>query len=241
MEFKLGPRFSQAAIDELRKSDHYKKQNQDFESKKKAIDKKVSPKDTAPLIKAGANREKLLKLLALVATSSRQSDPKIMIRREELATLANNLEALADQAARLSCDPTSDGRFWLALELELSWDSVPQSGIIEAPTIMKMRALALLFKRRGEEMGKLSRKIGLLLHNKNMKLLMGYIRSATGGKQFDREVAQLLMSAFTAIGQSRKTFTPDQIKKFRQRHLHSQAAEPKTPTKRKSLGQRIAE
>lgn len=242
MEWKPGPRFSQAAVDELRNSDDYKKWNQNFEKHRKIIDKKLSPRDIRPLVKAGADKEKLLTFLAFIVTEPRQSDSLMMDRSKKLSTLAKNLESLAAQASLLSCDPRCDGRFWMALQMELSWDLVPQCGVIEAPTIRSIRNLALLFRQRGEALGKESRMIGKHLRNRGLKDLTAYVWDSTGGKNFDSEIAYLLMAAYVAVGQRQVTFTPEKIKKFRQRHLQPDIIESlKPPVARKTLGQRIAE
>jgi hypothetical protein len=57
---------------------------------------------------------------------------------------------------------------------------------------------------------------------KYLSRLILYVREATG-RTFDQQIATLLMDAFEANGQNRK-FSPDQIKKHRQRYVPSSRA-----------------
>ena len=215
------PQFSQASIEALRQTSMFAEWNREFEKLKGAISRRLSPRDVLPLLKAGATNDKLLEWLAFVVYDSNHSIlPRLMAKRRSLRRVAAQLGSVIEHAARLANDPECDGRFWLAMESGLSWDLVPKAGLIETPVLERMRALAELFKARGDAMGQLSRRLRRGHRVRGMRDLLAYIWLSTKGRggNFDVEIAYLLIAAFKAVGKN-KTFTADQIKKFRQRHL----------------------
>jgi hypothetical protein len=143
------PRFSQAAIDALRHTPGFEKWNRDFEDLRRAIGRRVSPRDIQPLLKAGAKEDKLLTLLAFVVCGPDGLSSEFMARRKSLAKLAAQLISVTEHATFIVNDPLCDGRFWWALEAGLSWDLVPKAGVIEASTLKQMRAFARLIEDRG--------------------------------------------------------------------------------------------
>lgn len=194
--------------------------SRDFEKLKHDIGGQVSPRDIRPLLKAGAANDQILEWLAWVVYDSSQSLSQLMAKRRSLRSLAAQLVTVIDHATRLVNDPQCDGRFWLALESGLSWDVVPKPGVIEAPVLERMKALAQLIKDRGDALGQLSRQLKKDQRIRGMQNLLAYIWVSTKGSNgnFDTEIAYLLGSAFKAAGKERR-FTADQVKKFRQRHL----------------------
>ena len=84
----------------------------------------------------------------------------------------------------------------------------------------RMRALAKLVQNRGDALGQLSRQLKRDLRIRGMQNLLPYIWLCTKGQDanFDAEIAYSLTAAFKAVAKD-KSFTADQIKKFRQRHL----------------------
>jgi hypothetical protein len=259
-----GPLFSTAAIDALRHTSGFEKWNRDFEDLRRAIGRRISPRDIQPLLKAGAKEEKLLTLLAFVVCGPDGLSWEYMARRKSLARLAAQLVSVTKQATLLVNDPLCDGRFWWALEAGLSWDLVPKFGVIEAPTLKKMQALARLIEDRGNAFGEHSRPLKKIVRNAGIRDLIAYICMSTKGN-FDAEIAYLLEAAYRAadpkiyklVVKSSKRgrhFTADQIKKVRQRHL---TLAPSTKSKSqvtsepisvasklraaKSFGQRIAD
>jgi hypothetical protein len=211
------PSFSQAAIEAFRYSQGFKTWNRDFESLKRKIQRRVSPHDLQPILKAGAEEDRVLTLLAFIVCDSKGLLSQFMRKRKALASLAVQLETVTKHAARIVKDPLCDGRFWLALEGGLSWDLVPQSGVIETPTLERMRALAQLIKDRGDLLGKLSRDLKRIVRNRGMRDLIAYVGMCTE-EPFNSNIAYLLGAAHKAAGLE-KHFTADQIKKFRQRNL----------------------
>lgn len=109
------PSFSQAAIEAFRDTPEFEIWNRGFESLKRKIRDRVSPKDTQPLVRAGAEEDRIFALLALVVCDSKGLSTKLMARRESLGVLARDLEAVTNRAERSIQDPLCDGRFWLAL------------------------------------------------------------------------------------------------------------------------------
>jgi hypothetical protein len=195
--------------------------SRDFEKLKRAIGRQVSPRDIRPLLKAGAVNDQILEWLAWVVYDSNNYPlSQLMAKRRSLRSLAAQLATVIEHATRLVNDPECDGRFWLALESGLSWDLVPKAGVIEAPVLERMRALAQLIKDRGDALGQLSRQLKRDHRVQGMRNLLAYIWVSTQGNNgnFDTEIAYLLASAFKAAGKQR-SFTADQVKKFRQRHL----------------------
>lgn len=134
------PHFSEAAVQALRYTRAFEEWNGKFESLKRAIRGRVSPRDINPLLKAGADEDRILTLLAFTVDDSNRFPPELMRKRKSLASLADQLVAVANHATRVVNDPECDGRFWLALEGGLSWDSVPKAGVIEAQALTQMRA-----------------------------------------------------------------------------------------------------
>jgi hypothetical protein len=249
MEEQRGPRFSQVAIEALRDTPAFRDWNRDFDRLVKTLRRRLSPRDLQPLLKAGAEEDRLLSLLALAVIGTDNSFlAKLMTKRRDLESLASQLATVTNHATRIVNDPAYDGRFWLALDGVLSWDLVPKAGAIEAPTLARMRALGRLVRSRGKALGALSRKLKTINRNTATRDLLAYVWLSTGQpSRFDAEIAWLLTTAHKSAGRE-KDFTAAQIKKFRQRHLsnHQDLKMPATVLdgeakgQRKSLGQRIA-
>jgi hypothetical protein len=222
------PQFSQASIEALRQTSMFDEWNREFEKLKRAIGRQLSPRDVRPLLRAGVDNDKLLERLAFVVYDANQSVlSQVTAKGSSLRSLAAQLTTVTEHATRLVNDPACDGRFWLALESDLSWDLVPKAGVIEANVLRGMRALAQLVKDRGQALCQLSRQLKRDHRIRGMQHLLGYVWLATKGKdrKFDSEIAYLLIAAFKAAGKD-KSFRADQIKKFRQRHLLSRPFPP---------------
>jgi hypothetical protein len=211
-----GPRFSQAAIEALRHTQGFEEWNRDFEKNKRKVQRRVSPRDIQPLLKAGAKEDRLLTLLAFIVNDSK-GEGGLMAKRRSLTKLADELVTVTEHARLIVNDPCCDGRLWLALHCGLPWDLTTQAGVIEAPVLERMKALAELVKQRGDALGVLSRQVKKTLRNRGLFDLLRYVWLQTC-RNFDREIAWLLIAAHEALGQDR-IFTAAKIKKFRQRHL----------------------
>jgi hypothetical protein len=214
---QAAPRFSQSAVDAFRHTRGFEAWNRDFEALRQAICRRVSPRDVQTLQKAGAKEDNLITLLALVVSGHDGLPSTFNSMRRSLAQLADQLTNVIGFATRIVNDPLFDGRFWLALEGELSWDLVPKAGVIEASVLQKMQAFAQLIRDRGKAFGELSRPLKRVARNRSMWDLIAYVCASTKGT-FDAEISYLLGAAYRA-GNREKHFTADQIKKFRQRHF----------------------
>jgi hypothetical protein len=210
-------RFSQAAIEALRNTPDFQKWNNDFENLKRTVERRVSPRDIQPLLRAGAKKEKLITFLAFVVRDSEGLPPGLMANRRFLAKLASDMEDVVNRATRVVNDPFSDGRFWWASEGLLSWDQVPPVGVIEVRVLEHMRAFTRLIRDRGEALARDSRELKKNVRRRGLFNLIAYVLICTK-QNFDAEIAYLLEAAHRAAG-LKKHFTADQIKKFRQRHI----------------------
>ena len=193
------PRFSQATIEAIRDTKDFAEWNRNFEKLKSSIMKHVSPRDLTPIVKAGADQDRVLTMLAFAVDddSKRKVLPRLMANRKALASLANQLETVAAHASRIVSDPLCDGRFWIALEGLISWGEVPQAGVIEAPVLERMRDLARLVKDRSDALGRVSRSLKKFVKNRSIATLSAYILHRTN-QPFDREIAFLLEAAYKA-------------------------------------------
>jgi hypothetical protein len=253
MAQQKAPFISHTAIESLRRARDFEEWNRNFENLKAEIRRQISPRDMRPLVRAGAEEDKLLTWLAFSVYDSRGLSPELMARRKSLASLANQLTTVTRHATRIIRDPLYDGPFWLALEAGLPWDTIPQAGVIEASVLKGMNALSELIKNRGDALGKLSRDLKKGARTRSIRSLVAYVFICTKRKRnFDAEIAFLLTAAFKSAEQ-KKEFTADQIKKFRQRHLLSDLqnrdrggsrpqtlGDGKSELKRLTFGQRIA-
>jgi phytoene/squalene synthetase len=202
--------------------------NRKFDALKRQIGRKAAKQYLYALRKAGAQQDVLLELLT--ATVYDRADISRWMRpaRERLTSLADQLTSVTNFAERVDKDPWSDGRFYLALLSRLPWDQVPKPGTVEVATLKIMRAFAERTRKRAAAMGSLSRGLSKRDRTYAMRLLLMYVHSTTN-KNFDPEIALLLTDAHEAAGK-KKCFSPEQIKKFRQRHL-SETSKLRSPVK----------
>ena len=180
----------------------------------------MSPRDIRPLLEAGAEERRLLSLLAFVVYDGDERLSLMAVRRKQMSSLSAQLLTVWRHATRLVNDPFCDGRIWMALEGLLSWDEVPIPGRLESGALERIRALAVLLDQRAKALGNLSRRLKMHIRTRGVRDLLAYVWISTRAshKNFDCEVCYLLSAAFKATGKERY-FTPDQLKKFRQRHL----------------------
>jgi hypothetical protein len=245
----------------LRDTSAFRDWNHEFDSLIKNIRRRLSPRDLQPLLKAGTDEERILALLAFTIVDYRDRFlSKMIVKRRELESLANQLEAAVNHTKRVVEDVQCDGRFWLAAQGLLSWDQIPEPGAIEAPTLTRMDDLVRLIKSRGEAFGVLSRKVKMIHRHTALRDLLAYVWLSTQEvAKFDAEIAHLLTASYAAAGHT-ELFTADRIKKFRQRNLpevrhksskplstrHSSSSERQGQghvedhLRRPTLGQRIA-
>jgi hypothetical protein len=191
--------------------------NKKFDALKHQIGRKAAKQYLYAIRKAGAQEDVLLELLTATVYDHGDVSRWMQPARERLTSLANQLTSVINFAERVSKDPWSDGRLYLALLSRLPWDQVPKPGTIEAATLKIMRGFAERTRKRAAAMGSLSRGLSHRNRTYAVRCLLMYVHSTTN-RNFDPEIALLLTDAYEAAGK-KKCFSPEQIKKLRQRHL----------------------
>ena len=119
-----------------------------FEALKPQVKRKADGAFVTELRRARAKEDDLFELLTMSVYDEGGWSRSMRQAREQLNSLANQLVTVTNFAERVVKDPLSDGRFYFALLAGLPWDQVPKPGIIEAPTLKGMRALAELIANR---------------------------------------------------------------------------------------------
>jgi hypothetical protein len=170
------------------------------------------------LTREGANREKLLSLLANSAADLDFWRPAVRRKKRELESIANQLQTVANHAQRASLDPLCYGTLWLAM-LGLAGHEVVKSPKEVAPLWVfgLMRLYAENCRQRAKAFGNLLREHPPRQKRAMIDCLLLEIWRKTG-KYHDKEIAFLLTNASEAAGHNR-VFTDDQIKKQRQRYV----------------------
>ncbi len=170
------------------------------------------------LTKEGANREKLLSLLANAVLDVGFWRKPVRGKKRELESIANQLETVADHAKRISLDPLCYGTLWLAILGIGKWEMVkpPKE---RAPTWLfgLMRLYAKNCRERAKAFGNLLREHPPRERRAIIDCLLLEVWLRTG-KYHDNEIAFLLTNASEAAGHKR-VFTEDQIKKQRQKYV----------------------
>jgi hypothetical protein len=170
------------------------------------------------LKKEGANPEKILSLLADAVADVNFWRKGARGKKRELEGIANQLEAAANRAQRISLDPTCYGTLWLAMLGIGKWEIVkPPKERAPIWIFDSMRLYAKNCRERAREFGKLLREHPPRQKRAMTEYLILEVWLGTG-KYHDREIACLLTNASEAAGHQR-VFTEDQIKKLRQKYV----------------------
>lgn len=199
---------------------------------------KNGSRDLDVLVKAGVDREVLLKLLAVAANGNHGPMKKLMrTRRDALRSLSKRLDALADEAEKLADDPLSVVQFWA--HLEGGWGVLgmkPPKPMSDDPCLplvftgmrvfaKKVRRQATLFSNYLRAYSRRDKGVVLLLIHVWMSrpTQMGIKKSATGHVRFHldclEELARLLTDAFEAAGkQGKSRFSADGLRQIFKRH-----------------------
>lgn len=176
--------------------------------------------DLDVLMKAGANRETMLRLLALAATSNLDWHNKQMRRQQStLRIMQARLEKLAKDAEKIAKDPASMIQVWAFLR---GWavpgskfpDSMTSDPGIEF-TIAGMRALAKKFGDHANRFGKFLRAYSRT--DFGIVVLLARYRLFRPRMDHLEELARLLTDAFEASGKT-ETFSADGLRKTYKRH-----------------------
>ncbi len=170
------------------------------------------------LTKEGANREKVLSLLASAVQDVDFWRKPVRGKKRELESIANQLETVANHAQRISLDPSCYGTLWLAILGIGKWEMVKPSNERAPIWIFNlMRLYSRNCRERAKEFGKLLREYPPRQRRMMIDCLLLEVWRLTG-KYHDKEIAFLLTNASEAAGQKR-VFTEGQIKKQRQKYV----------------------
>jgi hypothetical protein len=201
----------------------WEKVSERFERKHKEIQRRMvalpgSQRDLRTLVTAGASEARVLELLSFAVTEWGSWRKPLRRKKSELESLAIQLETVAKHAQRISLDPSSYGDSWLAALGIGKWEDV-KAASERSPTWLfeAMRAYAKCWRDTAKEFGILLRTHPPEERRQMIDCLLLEVWRSTG-KYHDKEVARLLSNAFEAVG-SNKSFTIDQIKKHRQKHV----------------------
>jgi len=170
------------------------------------------------LTKEGANPKRVLSLLANAVSDHDFWRNPVRGKKKELENIANQLDAVAQIAQRISLDPLSYGTLWLALLGTGSWDMVkPAKDRAPIWIFGFMRAYAKNCRELAKEFGNLLRQLPPRQKRAMIDCLIIEIWLRTG-KYHDKEIAFLLTNAAEAA-KLKRVFTEDQIKKQRQTYV----------------------
>jgi hypothetical protein len=166
----------------------------------------------------GANRKKVLSLLAGAVEDVDFWRKPVRGKKRELESTANQLETVAKHAQRISLDPLCYCTFWAALLGIGEWDMVKPSNE-RAPIWIfgLMRMYANNCRDRAKAFGDLLREHPPRQKRTAIDCLLLVVWLGTG-KYHDKEIAFLLTNASEAVG-NKRVFTEDQIKKQRQKYV----------------------
>jgi hypothetical protein len=170
------------------------------------------------LTKEGANREKVLSLLAGAVENVDFWRKPVRGKKRELESIANQLETVAQHAQRISLDPLCYCTPWAAMLGIAEWDMVKPSKE-RAPVWIfgLMRMYANNCRDRAKAFGNLLKEHAPRQKRTAIDCLLLQVWLQTG-KYHDKEIAFLLTNAAEAAGHKR-VFTEDQIKKHRQKYV----------------------
>jgi hypothetical protein len=196
-----------------------------FERELKEIEKRILKvsgiqPDLNTLAKAGADKKRVLEILALAVFDQNTDWPRVIERkREALRRLAQQLRTVTIEAEQLAEDPLCGGLFWLALCGLIGWDEVkwPTKKSPNSTFGRMMRMLAKHEEDLARQLGEIARKAAFHNRRSAIAALIYYIRESTG-RNDDDVVARLLTDAHEAVGLSRQ-FSADSLAQVRKRHL----------------------
>jgi hypothetical protein len=197
-------------------AEHSERKHRELQDRILAIP--LSQRVLSKLTKEGANREKVLSLLASAVEDKDFWQRPVRGKKRELARLANELEAVANHAQRVSLDPTSYGTLWCAILGIDSWEKVkPAKERAPLWIFGLMRLYATNCRERAKAFGNLLREHPPRQRRTMIDCLLLEVWHGTG-KYHDKEIAFLLTNASEAVG-NKRVFTEDQIKKQRQKYV----------------------
>lgn len=170
------------------------------------------------LAKAGADRERVLTLLASAVIAPELGWRKTVKKKQaSLTRIANRIRSVAEEVEDVANDPLCHGAVWLALlNPDVEVDVPNHKKLFPTLMLVMMRRYETYSRQKAKAFGKLLQKQADRDRPKKLSRLVNYVRNTTG-RNFDDKLAQLLTDAHDAAGTGEQ-FTVDRIKKFRQRH-----------------------
>jgi len=178
--------------------------------------------DLDVLEKAGADRQRLVRLLAVTASGGDDWKRLMRSRQEALRSIAKRLETLTRDAEKLADDPLSTFNFWvflvgggfaMGLPEPKTWkDRDPGAHFV----ITGMRSLAKCFEQEAARFGRYLRQYAQT--DSGLVLLLLAVYRWTRSTQHFEELARLLTDAFEAAGKP-KCFSADGLEKTSKRHV----------------------
>jgi hypothetical protein len=180
--------------------------------------------DLARLSRAHIDSSGVLRTIALMAkpTNNLWKD-MVRERRKELLQLSDDLSRIALLAERLSTDPFSSVRVWLALMDRMDGkelhhhETAGKPSVLERDLIRKLRKYAEVNRARADLLGKFLKNQTKLDRGWPLFTLLQLVHRSSR-KNHDDVLARLLTDAHEVMGR-KKRFSADQLKKFRQRRL----------------------
>ena len=174
------------------------------------------------LERAGADKAKVLRLLALCATGDNERLVESMRRKtRQLVRLSQTLEQLATQVEKTFADSFTFSAVWAAFLLPPQ-DKFPDvDGLrrFSNPAVTQMRRLSKALYWEDRKLRRLSTLYPKFIANWGLSALLHNIQKDTGNFH-DERLADLLQAAHQACG-STKEFSGEGLRKFRQRHARS--------------------
>ena len=204
----------------------------DIESRKQKILKApaVSAKLKA-LQDAGADADKLLLVLAMAPSQNYEEIRRAaQERKRAIGRLAERIERASSELDQTFSNPLNFSSAWSALLFSFAFTEFPDTEkLTQLPSGLtaRMRRFASALRDEERQFGRL---IGLhprLIDQDYLGRIVRYIKESTGGFQ-DELLADLLQAAHDTLG-SKKQFSAESLKKFRQRHARSLVRTRKKP------------
>ena len=191
------------------------------EIKRKILEKPGVEVDLNPIVKAGADRDGLLDLLAraVMGEAGLSEADRIRKKQQELRSIAAQVRTVTGHAERVADDPSSYLEFrspFKDAHFERYTDEETQRRADRWP-FQGMRDYADWAEREARNFGELLRRNAQKEGDLCIFSLLSWVYSQTG-QLFADHLAPLLTDASEAAGQA-TNFTPGQISKMFKRHV----------------------
>lgn len=195
---------------------------EEFEARKREIRRFPAVHTLLDTLKrAGADVDKILSGLALVATDHADAIKAMLKSRERhLSALAHKLEHVSTMAGDAIADPLNSSSFFSALMIPYSSEKVlgvKELQILSNHARRRVKPILDLLRAEARQFGRFSRNYDKIMTIAFMGGLLSYVKESTG--QFhDQHMADLLQAAHDAQG-IKASFTAEKLRKVRLRNL----------------------